>query len=179
MRARSTPTLLALLALAAGCGRPTRERTRVRVDADASVTVAPRVPSLATYPCLARCHATRVYDPRPREMREFHAGKVLRHGETLTWCDRCHEPADLDSLHLMTGDRLGFNEADRLCGQCHAAQHNDWERGVHGSQTGSWLRARVRRSCAACHDPHDPHRPHFEALPRPQLHPGDTRRETR
>lgn len=171
--------LWALAAAVLGCGRPTRERARVQVSADASVTVAARSGDTPTFPCMARCHTARVANPQPRVMREFHAGKVLRHGATLTWCDRCHEPRDLDRLRLLTGASVAFDEASTLCGQCHAEKHQDWSRGLHGVQTGSWLNARVRRSCVACHDPHDPHRPHFEALPRPLLHPHDQRRETR
>lgn len=170
--------LVAVLAIGGGCGRKMRERPRVRVDPDASVTVAPRQASLQTYPCMERCHTERPADPRPRPMREFHVGKVLRHGATLTWCDRCHDPQNLDRLRLLTHEALPFDEASTLCGQCHAEKHQDWSRGLHGSQTGSWLHARVRRSCTACHDPHDPHRPTFQALPRPALHPGDRRRET-
>lgn len=171
--------LLAFAAGACGCARPTRERARARVTADASVTVAARSTSTPTFPCMARCHTARAANNQPRALREFHAGKVLRHGATLTWCDRCHDPRDLDRLRLLTGASVAFDEASTLCGQCHAEKHQDWSRGIHGAQTGSWLNARVRRSCVACHDPHDPHRPHFEALPRPLLHPHDERRETR
>jgi hypothetical protein len=170
--------LAAALALL-GCGRAAREREPTRVSADASVTVAARAASTPTFPCMERCHTARVANPQPRALREFHAGKVLRHGATLTWCDRCHDPQDLDRLRLLSGAAVSFDEASTLCGQCHAEKHQDWSRGLHGAQTGSWLNARVRRSCVACHDPHDPHRPHFEALPRPLLHPHDHRRETR
>lgn len=175
----SAAALLAALALLGGCARKMKDRPRVRVVADASVTVAPRAAALATYPCMERCHTRRTPDPTVRPMREFHAGKVLRHGPTLTWCDRCHDPQDLDRLRLLTGGPVAFDDASTLCGQCHAEKHQDWSRGLHGSQTGSWLNARVRRSCVACHDPHDPHRPTFEALPRPMLHPNDRRRESR
>ena len=164
--------------LVAACARPQRERARVRVPADGSVLVVARTPTLVTWPCAERCHARRVYDPRPRELREFHTGKVLRHGATLTWCDRCHDARDLDRLRLFDGSGVSFDEAPRLCGQCHAEKYEDWTRGVHGTQTGSWRDERRRRACAACHDPHDPHRPHFEALPRPLIRPGDQRGES-
>lgn len=169
---------LAWAVLLPGCARKMRERTPVRADADASVTIAPRAASLQTYPCMERCHTERAPNPEPRAMREFHAGKVLRHGPTLTWCDRCHDPQNLDRLRLLTQAPLSMDDASTLCGQCHAEKHQDWSRGLHGTQTGSWRNARVRRSCTACHDPHDPHRPQFQALPRPLLHPGDRRRES-
>ncbi|MFO0630061.1 MAG: cytochrome c3 family protein [Polyangiales bacterium] len=162
-----------------GCGRREHPRARALVTADASVTVAARSGSTPTFPCMARCHTARTPDPRRRVMQAFHVGKVLRHGPTLAWCDRCHDPRDLDRLRLLSGDPVSFDDASTLCGQCHAEKHQDWSRGVHGVQTGSWLHARVRRSCVACHDPHDPHRPRFEALPRPLLHPHDERRESR
>lgn len=179
MRRAPTPSAGAWILVAAlgACGREMRERRPVRVTADASVTVAPRAAALATFPCMERCHTRRAPNPTPRPMREFHAGKALRHGATLTWCDRCHDPQNLDRLRSLTREPIAFDDASTLCGQCHAEKHQDWSRGVHGAQSGSWLNARVRRSCTACHDPHDPHRPRFQALPRPALHPGDHRRD--
>ncbi len=131
------------------------------------VTVLPRVPHLATYPCMRRCHDNRAPDPTPREMREFHTGRVLRHGPTLRSCDFCHRTGDLDHLRLISGDAISFDESYRLCGQCHGEKLRDWEHGVHGSQSGSWAGARMRRACTVCHDPHAPKRPLFDPLPTP------------
>lgn len=174
--ARSCAALVVSLSVA--CGKPLRDRPRVRVEPDASVTLVARTPGLPTWPCMERCHRARTPDNRPRTLRELHTGKVLRHGATLTWCDRCHDPADLDRLRLFDGATAALDEAPRLCGQCHAEKHADWTRGVHGIQTGSWRDGRLRRSCTACHDPHDPHRPRFEAMPRPLLRPGEQRSES-
>lgn len=134
---------------------------------DAHAELAPRTQDLATYPCMARCHVRRVPDPTARPLREFHAGRVVHHGPTIQWCDFCHDLANLDQLHTITGQSVSFDEAPRLCGQCHPARLRDWEHGVHGLQTGSWAGPQLRRSCTVCHDPHDPHRPAFQALPPP------------
>lgn len=169
---------VALLAVVAAlaCRGPLKDRPRVAAPpVDAGVTVVRRTPSLATWPCLERCHARRAPNPTQRALTEFHSGKVMRHGPTLTWCDRCHLSQDLDHLRLFDGTPVAFDDAPQLCGQCHAEKFADWARGVHGLQTGSWRAERLRRSCTACHDPHDPHRPHFEALPRPLVRPGDRR----
>ncbi len=164
LRPRSR-ALVGAAALVAACAD--RPRALAPPPDAGAVVVLARTPRLATYPCMERCHARRVADPTVREMREFHTGRVLHHGPTLRWCDACHSLADLDRLRLFTGDTVSFDESYRLCGQCHAEKLRDWNRGIHGSQTGSWSGARARRSCTACHDPHAPQRPTFDPLPPP------------
>jgi hypothetical protein len=129
------------------------------------VRVVARTPLLSAWPCSEGCHARRAPDPTRRPLREFHAGRALNHGPTLRWCDACHPPDDLDRLRLLGGDRVTFDNADQLCGQCHAERHRDWSRGIHGAQSGSWAGPTLRRNCAACHDPHAPQRPMFNPLP--------------
>jgi hypothetical protein len=159
-------SLCALLAaLACACSDKARA---LRPPPDGgSVTVLARAAQIATYPCMERCHARRTPDPTPRAMREFHTGRVLNHGPTIRACSFCHDSADLDHLQLITGERVSFDEAYRVCGQCHGEKLRDWDRGIHGAQSGSWAGERLRRSCPACHDPHTPQRPMFDPLPPP------------
>lgn len=164
---RTDARLVAALAVVVGACADRPRAMAPRPDAGA-VTVLARTPHLATYPCMARCHTARAPNPTPREMREFHTGRVLRHGPTIRACDFCHPSGDLDHLRLITGEAVSFDASYRLCGQCHGEKLRDWERGVHGSQTGSWSGDRARRACAVCHDPHAPARPQFDALPPPQ-----------
>jgi hypothetical protein len=139
------------------------------------VVVVARTPSLATFSCERLCHARLPRDPSRRELRAFHTDKRLDHGATLTWCTFCHQDDALDELRLIDGARVPFDEAYRVCAQCHAERHRDWTRGVHGATTGSWRDVGRRRSCPACHNPHDPHRTTFDALPPP---PRERGRET-
>lgn len=140
-------------------------------DASAQVTVLARAGQLATWPCMERCHSQRTFNTQPRELREFHAGRRINHGNTLRWCDACHDSTNLDQLHMLpvgaavTSTTVPFDEAYRVCGQCHAEKYRDWELSIHGSTTGSWSGDRVRRNCTTCHDPHDPHRPSFDPIP--------------
>lgn len=131
------------------------------------VEVVARTPEIRTYPCVERCHARRAFDPTPRALREFHTGREVRHGPAIRWCGFCHALGDLDHLRLIDGEAVGFDASHRLCGQCHGEKLRDWERGIHGSQSGSWAGVRLRRSCVTCHDPHTPRRPTFDPLPPP------------
>jgi hypothetical protein len=135
-----------------------------------TVEVVARIPELRAYPCTTQCHAKLSPNPTPRDLEEFHHGKQLVHGGTLVWCAWCHgEGADLDQLHLLDGTKLSFDEAFRLCGQCHGEKIRDWKAGIHGKSTGSWSGAKQRLSCPACHNPHRPKRPPIEALPPPKI----------
>lgn len=130
--------------------------------------IAPRIPYLAEHPCEEQCHVEREADPTPRVLIEFHTDRKVDHGLTNSrWCPDCHNPDDYDYLRLDDGTNVSFDQAYRLCGQCHAPKLRDWKRGIHGVETGSWTEGALRRSCPVCHDPHDPARPDFVSLPPP------------
>jgi hypothetical protein len=139
----------------------------VEVDAEVEVRILPRADHLTTYPCVEQCHVDRDPDPHKRPLQDFHTLRSVRHGPSMFWCPFCHKPDDLDRLHLLDGTPVPFDAAHRLCGQCHGSRLADWEKGIHGLQTGNFMGVVERRSCPVCHDPHDPHRPKFEALPPP------------
>ncbi|MEI8255004.1 MAG: hypothetical protein WCJ30_04965 [Deltaproteobacteria bacterium] len=150
------------------CGNPSLPLDDLPDGMVQSTTVVARTPVLSSYPCMAQCHLQRTPNPTRRELREFHVSRRVNHGPLIDWCQFCHDLNDLDHLHLINGTPIPFNEAYRLCGQCHAEKYRDWGRGVHGSQIGAWAGARQRRSCPLCHDPHDPHRHQIESLPPPR-----------
>ena len=159
-----------------GCGQPgdggPPRRDALTTDwGEATVEIVPRTPYLATYPCGLQCHDDREPDPTPRELVSFHAGREIDHGPGLDWCGDCHSIDDPDRLHLLSGVPVGFDESDRICGQCHGPKHRDWEHGVHGLTTGGWIGTVSRRLCTACHNPHGPDRIEFEALPPPEPDP--------
>ena len=150
----------------AGCHRAESHERREAPHTQ-TITVIPRTPSIATFSCVAQCHSRLPANPERRELRTFHTDKRLNHGQTLVWCTFCHQDDQLDRLHLIDGTQIPFDEAYRLCAQCHEERYRDWSRGVHGSTTGSWRDVGLRRSCPTCHNPHDPHRTQFQALPPP------------
>jgi hypothetical protein len=104
-----------------------------------------------------------------RQLEAMHTDIVLKHDESHRWCLDCHDPANRDSLHLASGERVPFNESYRLCGQCHGEKYRDWRAGVHGRRTGNWNGAKGYLLCAHCHNPHQPR---FHSLaPKPAPRP--------
>ncbi|NOY91856.1 MAG: hypothetical protein GXP55_11720 [Deltaproteobacteria bacterium] len=131
-------------------------------------TVVSRTTEIPTYPCTERCHARREPNPTPRDLTAYHTRIVLRHGPNPHFCDFCHVLEHPETLHRIDGETFGFDEAYRLCGQCHGEKLRDWMSGIHGLQTGSWNGSVTRRVCTACHNPHAPGHISLESLPPPQ-----------
>jgi hypothetical protein len=120
------------------------------------------------------CHSLK--EPRsalpaaPGELREFHRGLSLAHGDLS--CGSCHQPGSHDSLRLADGRTIAMADALTLCSQCHGPQRKKYDKGSHGGMTGYWdLRRgpRLRNHCVDCHDPHAP----AFAPARPVLPPRD------
>ncbi|NLE85514.1 MAG: hypothetical protein GX607_03855 [Myxococcales bacterium] len=106
------------------------------------------------------CHAQRSATSLPDaagELREFHAGLTVRHGELH--CSSCHDDERTHELRLASGEVLPGSEALQLCAQCHGPQTRDYRRGSHGGMRGYWDLSRGERRrnhCVDCHDPHEP-----------------------
>jgi len=106
------------------------------------------------FPC-SECHAEMTPNPKRRQLEEEHTDIVLNHSQGR-WCLDCHDLTNRDKLHLISGEKIGFNESYRLCGQCHGDKYRDWKVGVHGKRTGDWNGKKEYLLCAHCHNPHDP-----------------------
>lgn len=121
---------------------------------EATISVIPRQDKLRFYPC-AQCHK---FLPANHEERALYAPhlKDLPHGNRRFWCLTCHEADDRDRLHLMNGETASFNEAYKVCAQCHSSRAKDWQHGAHGKRVANWRGERVIYSCPQCHNPHDP-----------------------
>ena len=65
------------------------------------------------------------------------------------------------------GERIGFDESYRLCGQCHGDKYRDWKVGVHGKRTGMWNGEKQYLLCVHCHNPHDPGFKPLQPMPPP------------
>ena len=88
------------------------------------------------------------------ELKEFHTGLRLEHGENR--CATCHVAGDVQRLRLADGRTVPIQDALKLCQQCHGPQTRDYLRGSHGGMTGQWAAGRVKNHCVDCHDPHQP-----------------------
>ena len=118
------------------------------------VSVVGRTGEMSFFPC-SSCHSAMPVNAERRELMAPHP-RALDHGDGRIWCLTCHSPESRDQLVTLAGEPVGFDEADRVCAQCHADVHQDWAFGVHGKRVGRWEGPREIYSCAHCHDPHDP-----------------------
>lgn len=131
--------------------------------------VKPRKDKLTFYPC-ANCHASMKTNPTPRPIL-LHApiglvdGK-LDHGQQRFWCLTCHSPDDRNHLQTLTGAKVDFNDAWKVCGQCHSARQRDWYYGAHGKRVDNWNAEAERYNCTECHNPHRP--PFRQQPPKPK-----------
>jgi hypothetical protein len=124
------------------------------------------------YPC-SDCHSEMTPNPKRRKLEEEHTNIVLNHGQGR-WCLDCHDLNNRDKLHLISGEKVGFDESYRLCGQCHGDKYRDWKVGVHGKRTGYWNGKKEYLLCAHCHNPHNPRFKPLAPKP-PPVRPEDIR----
>jgi hypothetical protein len=101
-----------------------------------------------------------------------HEGTGLRHGRNNRNdnCFNCHEQTNLTQLDTAGGRSLKLEEAPLLCASCHGPTYRDWEAGMHGRTSGSWVtnsKERERKGCTSCHDPHSPAFPEMRPGPGP------------
>ncbi len=118
------------------------------------------------FPC-SDCHADMETNPQRREMEDMHTDIHLDHAEGQRWCLDCHNPDDRDTLRLVSGEVIPFEESYRLCGQCHGDKYRDWRVGIHGKRTGYWNGDKQYLLCAHCHNPHNPSFKPLKPLPPP------------
>jgi len=130
--------------------------------------VKSRKERLTFYPC-ATCHGVIPTNPTPRAVL-LHApiglvDGILDHGQQRFWCLTCHNPDDRNSLQTLAGVKVDFNEAWKVCGQCHSARQKDWYFGAHGKRVDNWHGDAERYNCTECHNPHRP--PFRQQKPQP------------
>ncbi|MEE4175822.1 MAG: hypothetical protein V2I57_16375 [Xanthomonadales bacterium] len=122
-------------------------------DAPAFSVVA-REKQLTWHPC-KNCHIALPPNPEPRQLMAPHAAN-LAHGDGRFWCLQCHDLEDRNQLRTLDGRTVGFDDAWKVCGQCHFQPQKDWAFGAHGKRVDTGPEERVIYNCTHCHDPHDP-----------------------
>jgi hypothetical protein len=161
----------------------------------------PRKPSIGVYPC-SGCHDNVFIDGRVRDLKDEHTSLKFEHGGGRFWCyDACHNGRDMDHLVSIRRRPIDYDEAYKLCGQCHFQRFKDWNFGGHGRRAGAWpvprdvppahteLRVADREtigtwqgertilSCPACHNPHSPSIKPYTLSPPPLVRSGLKRAE--
>ncbi|NOY36196.1 MAG: hypothetical protein GXO83_01315 [Chlorobi bacterium] len=121
------------------------------------IAVKPPPFSEGIFPC-SECHAEMVPNPHRRKLEYMHVkiDSMFDHDSKNRWCLDCHDLNNRDSLRLASGKLIGFNESQKLCGQCHGDKYRDWKVGVHGKRTGYWKGPKEYLLCVHCHNPHSP-----------------------
>lgn len=131
-------------------------------------TAPPNVPArkdhLTFYPC-SQCHEHWKTDETPRVLAPVHEVS-LEHGEGRIWCLTCHDADDRDQLTTVRDSKVDFDEAWKVCGQCHANRQKDWYFGAHGKRVYDWQGEPTRYNCTHCHNPHRP--PFMQQKPQPK-----------
>lgn len=128
--------------------------------------------SLTFFPC-SQCHDHWQTKTEPRVLAPVH-DVGLKHGGGRLWCLVCHDPKDRDSLRTVRGTKVDFDQAWRVCGQCHSARQKDWYFGAHGKRVEKWQGEAKRYNCTHCHNPHQPPFMHRKAKPPPPVRVGLT-----
>ncbi len=139
-------------------------RTASAPEKQFAVPTPPFTPGI--FPC-SECHKEMKPNPARRELKEEHTNIVLNHAQGQRWCLDCHDISNRDKLRLVSGEKIGFEESFRLCGQCHGDKYRDWKVGVHGKRTGMWNGEKQYLLCVHCHNPHDPGFKPLAPLPPP------------
>jgi len=117
--------------------------------------VVPRKDKLTFFPC-SQCHKFIPPNPQPRKLEAAPHPAALNHGKGRLWCLNCHLVDDRDFLHTIRGEKVDFDQAYIVCGQCHSNRQKDWYLGGHGKRESNWKGERTIYSCTHCHDPHSP-----------------------
>jgi len=170
------PFLSIILFLLLGCSQNTNFESDI-FNSDLSqsknaqnidIAVAPPPFTEGIFPC-SDCHSDMEPNPKRRKLVDMHdsISAIFNHDSENRWCLDCHDIDNRDSLKLASGQRIGFDESYKLCGQCHGDKLRDWKVGVHGKRTGYWNGKKQYLLCVNCHNPHSPRFKPIKPMPPP------------
>lgn len=154
----------------AGLPEPTEPETFAGYKDARPFAVVPQKPGLTMFPC-TQCHGPMPPNPVPRKLNAPH-NSALDHGKGRLWCLSCHLVDDRDHLHTIRDEKVDFDDAYLVCGQCHSNRQKDWYLGGHGKRAVNWQGDRVLYNCTHCHDPHSPTIKPRKASPPPPVRAG-------
>ena len=117
------------------------------------------------WPC-SQCHAEMPVNYKIRKLTEMHQDVVLKHMPG-GWCFDCHNPTNRDTLKLITGQTVSFDQSYLVCAQCHGFIFKEWKAGLHGKRIGMWNGKKTYYQCINCHWPHDPKFKSIKPFPAP------------
>ena len=117
-------------------------------------SVVSRKDELFFYPC-DQCHEAIEPNAEIRSLNAVHEVE-LKHGRGRIWCLSCHDTDSRNNLKTLLNEIVDFDEANMVCGGCHANRHKDWVFGVHGKRVENWQGERTIYDCTHCHNPHSP-----------------------
>ena len=132
------------------------------------VTIKDIVPGkVKTFPCM-ECHVDMKSKKAVFPLDYPHQKLKFKHYQGIKNCYNCHNPKNLNELKLINGQKVSFNEAYKLCIQCHAEKGREWKLGIHGLQIGQLKGEKTRYSCRHCHKSHRPKFRRMTADPPPK-----------
>ncbi|MDN5202308.1 cytochrome c3 family protein [Fulvivirgaceae bacterium BMA10] len=122
--------------------------------------VLERKSELKSFPC-TNCHnvplSSLQSDFAKQQKKKAHWEIELVHAnKDIMDCNTCHDQNDLNSLVLLNGKKVDFDQSFKQCAQCHSTQYNDWLGGAHGKRVLGWADPKVIYNCVNCHVPHEP-----------------------
>lgn len=111
---------------------------------------------LKSFAC-TECHSKPLQDMNNSTIKRAHWDIQLNHATSETMnCTTCHNGANMNKLHSLTGQNIDYNRSYKLCAQCHSSQFEDWKGGAHGKKVAGWAPPRASMTCVNCHNPHKP-----------------------
>ena len=126
-------------------------------EENVTVSIRSRLGQMSSFPC-SKCHQN--YAPgvvtisQPREHRFL--ASSFHHMPQVKECRICHSYQNTDSLNLLDGTIVAYDQMNLVCKQCHGRVEREWQLGLHGRQWGQWNGAQSRVLCGECHNPHSP-----------------------
>lgn len=137
--------------------------TLILTEQGREFAISKRESQIQSFAC-SECHSEDLNSLKaelPDAGKKSHWNIEMQHaGGKMMNCTTCHSEENMDNLHTITGESIGFDNSYQVCAQCHQGQYKDWAGGAHGKRKGGWAKPVVKYTCVECHNPHKPGFPH-------------------
>lgn len=142
-------------------------------NAFAIIQIEERQMLLSNYPCV-KCHESIKNETPKFPLKAPHERMEFKHMDSINNCYTCHDKDNREQIKLNSGQKVDFNQAYKVCFDCHGEKKRDWENGTHGKQIGSWNGDKFKFVCTTCHEAHSPKFPLMKADPGAKHPRGET-----